>query len=232
LQFTNHLAIVSETCGPFTCIPAILNEYRTPELNVRNGCLKALAFVFEYVGEMSKDYIHSVVGLLEDALTDRDHVHRQTACAIVKHLAIGTAGLGYEDALTHLLNLVWPNIFETSPHVIGGVMDAIEAMRLGLGPGVLMSYVLQGMFHPARRVREVYWRMYSTSPLILNRRKTLIYRHINFGCGRRDGTILSPYGLGFGFGFRTGLRETSFDDVGLGQCKRIQQHALLSQTLP
>jgi splicing factor 3B subunit 1 len=115
---------------------------------------------------MSKDYIHSVVGLLEDALTDRDHVHRQTACAIVKHLAIGTAGLGYEEALTHLLNLVWPNIFETSPHVIGGVMDAIEAMRLGLGPGVLMSYVLQGMFHPARRVREVYWRMYSELILV------------------------------------------------------------------
>lgn len=110
---------------------------------------------------MSKDYIHSVVGLLEDALTDRDHVHRQTACAIVKHLAIGVAGLGYEEALTHLLNLVWPNIFETSPHVIGGVMDAIEAMRLGLGSGVILSYVLQGMFHPARRVREVYWRLYS-----------------------------------------------------------------------
>lgn len=155
------VAIVAETCGPFTCIPAILNEYRTPELNVRNGCLKALAWVFEYVGEMSKDYIHSVIGLLEDALTDRDHVHRQTACAIVKHLALGVAGLGYEEALTHLLNLVWPNIFETSPHVIGGVMDAIEAMRVGLGPGVLLSYVLQGLHHPARRVREVYWRMFS-----------------------------------------------------------------------
>lgn len=130
---------------------------------MRNGCLKALAFVFEYVGEMSKDYIHSVVGLLEDALTDRDHVHRQTAAAIVKHLTIGVAGLGYEEALTHLLNLVWPNIFETSPHVIGGMMDAIEAMRLGIGPGPVLSYVLQGMYHPARRVREVYWRIYSES---------------------------------------------------------------------
>lgn len=156
-------AIVSETCGPFTCVPAILNEYRTPELNVRNGCLKALAFVFEYVGEMSKDYIHSVVGLLEDALTDRDHVHRQTAAAIVKHLTIGVAGLGYEEALVHLMNLVWPNILETSPHVIGGMMDAIEAMRIGLGPGVVLSYCLQGMYHPSRRIREVYWRMYSES---------------------------------------------------------------------
>jgi len=76
-------------------------------------------------------------------------------------LTIGVAGLGYEEALTHLLNLVWPNIFETSPHVIGAVMDAIEAMRIGIGPGVVMSYVLQGLFHPSRRVREVYWRMYS-----------------------------------------------------------------------
>lgn len=159
---TVAIAIVAETCGPFTCIPAILNEYRTPELNVRNGCLKALAYVFEYVGEMSKDYIHSVIGLLEDSLTDRDHVHRQTAAAIVKHLALGVAGLGYEDALTHLLNLIWPNVLETSPHVIGGMLDAVEGMRIGLGSGIVLSYVLQGLYHPARRIREVYWRMYNT----------------------------------------------------------------------
>lgn len=106
-------AIVAETCGPFTCIPAVLNEYRTPELNVRNGCLKAMSFLFEYIGEMGKDYIHSVVTCLEDALTDRDQVHRQTAASIVKHLALGTAGLGAEDANLHLMNLIWPNIFES-----------------------------------------------------------------------------------------------------------------------
>lgn len=149
------LAIVAETCGPFTCIPAILNEYRTAELNVRTGCLKALSFVFEYVGPQSAFYCDSVVTMLEDALTDRDLVHRQTASTIVKHLALGVAGLGCEDSMLHLMNLVWPNCFETSPHVIGAVMDAIEAMRVALGPGVLLSYVLQGLFHPARKVREV-----------------------------------------------------------------------------
>ena len=111
---------------------------------------------------MSKDYIHSVVGLLEDALTDRDHVHRQTGAAIVKHLAIGVAGLGYEEALTHLLNIIWPNILETSPHLVGNVLEAVEGIRLGVGPGVLMSYTLQGMYHPARRIREVYWRLFNT----------------------------------------------------------------------
>ncbi|KAG9102841.1 hypothetical protein FRC06_000987 [Ceratobasidium sp. 370] len=158
---TVAIAIVAETCGPFTCIPAILNEYRTAELNVRTGCLKALSFVFEYVGPQSAFYCDSVVTMLEDALTDRDLVHRQTASTIVKHLALGVAGLGCEDSMLHLMNLVWPNCFETSPHVIGAVMEAVEAMRVSLGPGVLLNYVLQGLFHPARKVREVYWRIYN-----------------------------------------------------------------------
>jgi splicing factor 3B subunit 1 len=72
-----------------------------------------MSFLFEYIGEMGKDYIHSVVTCLEDALTDRDQVHRQTAASIVKHLALGTAGLGAEDANLHLMNLIWPNIFES-----------------------------------------------------------------------------------------------------------------------
>merc|ERR1712085_185889 len=57
---TVAIAIVAETCGPFTVLPALMNEYRDP-------------------------------------------VHRQTGCAAVKHLALGVAGHGCEDALLHLL---------------------------------------------------------------------------------------------------------------------------------
>ncbi|KAJ8589876.1 ARM repeat-containing protein, partial [Rhizopogon salebrosus TDB-379] len=146
LRVTVAIAIIAETCGPFTCIPAILNEYRTAELNVRTGRLKALTFVFEYIGPESAYYCDSVVTKLEDALTDRGLVHRQTAGVIVRHIALGVAGI-----------LVWPNCFETSPHVIGAVMDAVEAMWACLGPGILCSYVLQGLFHPACKVRKVYW---------------------------------------------------------------------------
>jgi len=68
---TVAIAIVAETCQPFTVLPALMNEYRTPELNVQNGVLKALSFMFEYIGEMGKDYIYAVAPLLEDALMDR-----------------------------------------------------------------------------------------------------------------------------------------------------------------
>jgi splicing factor 3B subunit 1 len=109
---TIAIAIVAETCSPFTVLPALMNEYRVPEMNVQNGCLKAMSFLFEYIGEMGKDYIWAVSTLLEDALMDRDLVHRQTSAATVKHLALGVVGLGCEDAILHMFNLVWPNIFE------------------------------------------------------------------------------------------------------------------------
>lgn len=56
----------------------------------------------------------------------------QTACTTVKHLSLGVAMLGCEDALVHLLNFVWPNIFETSPHVINAVFEAIEVRRVAV----------------------------------------------------------------------------------------------------
>ena len=158
---TVAIAIVSETCGPFTVIPALMNEYRVRELNTQNGVLKSFAFLFEYIGEMARDYIYSVVPLLQDALTERELVHRQIAASAIKHLAINVMGLNCEDALIDLLNYVWPNIFETSPHVMMAFTDAIEGLRCGLGVNRLMSYVLQGLFHPARRVRDVYWRIFN-----------------------------------------------------------------------
>jgi splicing factor 3B subunit 1 len=62
--------------------------------------------LFEYIGEMGKDYKNAVTPLLEDALMDSDLVHRQTAASAVKHMALGVPGLGCEDALIHLLNSV------------------------------------------------------------------------------------------------------------------------------
>ncbi|KAI5288792.1 hypothetical protein KEM54_004870 [Ascosphaera aggregata] len=155
------IGIVAETCAPFTVLPALMNEYRVPELNVQNGVLKAMSFLFEYIGEMAKDYVYAVTPLLEDALIDRDQVHRQTAASVVKHIALGVVGLGCEDAMVHLLNLLYPNLFETSPHVIDRIVEAIEAIRMAVGPGIVLNYVWAGLFHPARKVRTPYWRLYN-----------------------------------------------------------------------
>jgi len=158
---TVAIAIVAEACAPFTVLPALMNEYRAPDLNVQNGVLKALAFLAEYIGPAGRDYVYAVAPLLADALADRDAVHRQTAATAVGHLALGVAGLGCEDAVLHLLNHVWPNILEPGPHLAAAVTTAFEGARLALGGPILLSYLLPGLFHPARRVRAAYWRLYN-----------------------------------------------------------------------
>ena len=158
---TIAIAIVAETCQPFTVLPALMNEYRKPDLVVQNGVLKALSFMFEYIGPLSRDYVYALLPLLEDALMERDPVHRQTAMFAVKHLALGLQGLGCEDALTHLLNYTWPNVFEALPHVIQAFFESTEAMRVSLGAHIILQYTLQGLWHPARKVREPYWRVHN-----------------------------------------------------------------------
>ncbi|OQN95099.1 hypothetical protein B0A48_18880 [Cryoendolithus antarcticus] len=109
-----------------------MNEYRVPELNVQNGVLKALSFLFE-------------------ALIDREQVHRQTGAAVVKHMALGVVGLGCDDAMLQLLNLLIPKLFETSPHVIDRVIEAIDADRVAVGTGAMLNYVLGWAFRSGEK---------------------------------------------------------------------------------
>uniref|UniRef100_A0A1I8GMX0 SF3b1 domain-containing protein n=1 Tax=Macrostomum lignano TaxID=282301 RepID=A0A1I8GMX0_9PLAT len=139
---TVAIAIVAENCSPFTVLPGLMNEYRVPELNVQNG--------------MGKDYVYAVVPLLEDALMDRD-----LPCSPSPH-GSGVYGFGCEDALTHLLNFAWPNVFETSPHVVQAFMSVVEGCRVSLGHTRVLQYCLAGLFHPARKVRDMMWKVYNT----------------------------------------------------------------------
>lgn len=159
------IGIVAEICAPFTVLPAIMNEYRTPDNNVQNGILKAMTFVFEYIdGNMTKDYLYSITSLLQDALTDRDQVHRQTAATVVKHIALNCQGCindAQMDVFIHFMNLLLPNVFETSPHVINRILEAIDSLKNVLGYGKYMNYLWAGLFHPARKVRAPYWKLFN-----------------------------------------------------------------------
>lgn len=159
------MGIVAKTCAPFTVLPAIMNEYRIPDKNVQNGVLKALSFLFEYLdGKTTKDYLFAITPLLEDALTDRDQVHRQTAATVIKHVALNSVGLAnidYHEVFIHYLNLILPNVFETSPHVISRILESIDALRVVLGTGIFVNYLWAGLFHPARKVRSPYWKLYN-----------------------------------------------------------------------
>ncbi|EGW35457.1 uncharacterized protein SPAPADRAFT_53713 [Spathaspora passalidarum NRRL Y-27907] len=161
------MGIVAETCSPFTVLPAIMNEYRIPEKNVQNGVLKAISFLFEYLdGNTTRDYLFAITPLLEDALIDRDLVHRQTAATVIKHMALNCVGLTnaeYDDIFIHYLNLILPNIYESSPHVISRILESLDGLRNLLGLGVFTNYIWAGLFHPARKVRTPYWKVFNSA---------------------------------------------------------------------
>jgi len=89
-------------------------------------------------------------------------------------LIAGVYGFGCEDALMHLLNYAWPNMLENSAHLIQRWVFALEGMRVSLGPLKVshsapsiyeyntlqvLQYVLQSLWHPARKVREPCWKV-------------------------------------------------------------------------
>merc|ERR1712110_827233 len=145
----NTFGYIAKAIGPHDVLATLLNNLKVQERQNRVCTTVAIA-------------IDAVTPMLEDALMDRDLVHRQTACAAISHMALGVFGFGCEDALIHLMNFVWPNVFETSPHLVQAFMDAIEGMRVGLGPVKVLQYCMQGLYHPARKVRDVYWKVYNT----------------------------------------------------------------------
>lgn len=92
---------------------------------------------------MQVNISHTIKTNLKTFPRYRDLVHRQTASAVVQHMSLGVYGFGCEDSLNHLLNYVWPNVFETSPHVIQAVMGALEGLRVAIGPCRMLQYCLQ-----------------------------------------------------------------------------------------
>lgn len=91
-QFAVAIAIVSETCAPFTVLPAIMNEYRVPEMNVQNGVLKALSFMFEVRAEEmrwskgERGFMGNTIGVVIDTV-DSYSMHKKRCEICVAWLA-------------------------------------------------------------------------------------------------------------------------------------------------
>lgn len=86
--------------------------------------------------------------MLEDTLTDRDLVNRQTDSTTAKHLALEVTGLGYEGSMLRLMNL---------SRLAEWLRDVALPHRRShgcYGSRVFLSYVLQGLFYLDREVRR------------------------------------------------------------------------------
>ncbi|KAF6000369.1 Splicing factor 3B subunit 1 [Cyanidiococcus yangmingshanensis] len=148
-------------------LPLLLDAYVTEEdKHVQTGVIKAIGFLCSFTGAMKRVWdpvqVYAVTRLLESALVERYETHRQVACETVGHFALALVDQGYEEALVHLLDHVWPNYIAlgaevSDSHLTHAVEFAVRALGVALGAGVLHQYLAQGLFHPAKAVRGLYW---------------------------------------------------------------------------
>lgn len=172
------LGVIAEQCGLFTIIPFLLNEYRACEglpvaQIVQHSVLKAIRYMFEFTGSIGKDYVMPLVPLLERALTETSIQHRRMAVEAARAILLAVAGQdGFQEVTIHLLNFVYPNIVELlagTSTVVGeerkkmivAVVSFIEAARLIVGSAAIMQYLYQGMFHPAKKVCDIFRKTYN-----------------------------------------------------------------------
>lgn len=172
------LGVIAEQCGLFTIVPFLLNEYRACEGQrvaqlVQHSVLKAIRYMFEFTGSIGKDYVMPLLPLLERAMTETSIQHRRMAIEAARAIVLAVAGQdGFQEITLHILNFVHPNIVEllagTSSLVseerkkmIMAVVGFYEAARLIVGSAGVMQYLFQGLFHPAKKVCDIYRRTYN-----------------------------------------------------------------------
>lgn len=172
------LGAIAKRCGPFTVLPYILNEFQISEneqvaVIVQHAVLKAIRYIFEAIGHGGEDYVWCCLPLLQRALTETSIQMRRMAIEASRALLMSVAGLdGFAGVATHLMNFIHPNIVELLSKketkvgeerlkLISSVVSFYEAARLHVGSGVMYSYLAQGLFHPARLVRDIYRRAYN-----------------------------------------------------------------------
>ncbi|KAG8348628.1 splicing factor 3B subunit 1 [Trypanosoma vivax] len=172
------LGAIARECGAFTVIPYLLNESKICEGElvatiVQHSILKAVRYIFEAIGPAGKDFVYPLVPLLVRALTESEIQHRRMAVEACRAIVLTVAGFdGFEDLVIHFLNFIHPNIVELLSRnetkiseerlkMVTAVVGYYEAARLVVGSGRMFQYLLQGLFHPAKKVRDIYRRSYN-----------------------------------------------------------------------
>jgi splicing factor 3B subunit 1 len=151
------IAAVAEYTGAFSVLPTLLADYAIPSANVRHGILKSIAHIYQRLGTRGRDYVCAVIPVLEDALADDDPAYRSLGLSMARGIILSyKAPVIDTEVLIHILNLMWINILDYTPQVRLAFDECIGALSSVLGSEYLYKYVVQGLFHPAGRVRERY----------------------------------------------------------------------------
>lgn len=160
------IGAIGRCCGLAETALPLICDYAVPSAQLRCGILQALAAALQSAGFCPPGCLHMLLPLVEDALTEPDAAHRALGMRLVQRIAVCSRTSPRVPVLVHLLNYVFPNVLETERSVRTAFDRCIEALCTALGGHYLYKYVVQGLYHPAQRVRRRYWEV-----------RTIVERH-------------------------------------------------------
>ena len=175
--FAVSIAHVGKKCGPFTVLPALLNEFIKPNRETKVGVLKSVRLLFAMSKEESEHYVLSLLPLLEHALTQQDWIFRKEAIATVQTLAENCHNSGLQRVFVHLLNFVWTSLSEEQPELHERVLSCVESITALVGVEKVVLLSVGGLFHPAKTVRTGVSNVLNR----LNKEKVCFYLYFNLG---------------------------------------------------
>ncbi|KAF7683467.1 Splicing factor 3B subunit 1 [Astathelohania contejeani] len=181
------VAIIGLYCGPFNIIPSLMCDYSISDFRVKMGILKCIKYLFHGSGSKTSfiriEYIYTLLPLLEDSLTEKDCQIRSLGIDCVKHIILSilySADFDY-TLVGHLLNYVFLSILDDQ--VEDEVNGVFEACIPALGVNIVYKYIIQGLYHPAQRVRKRYRQIHDIT-------RRLGYNQIIMCHNREDNSLL------------------------------------------
>lgn len=153
---TLAIGLVGQSRGLHAIVPSLMADYAVPDALLRFGILKSLTIAFQGVRSDVSDYVLLLLPLIEDALTERDAAYRVLCIQMVTNIVLCYRVNPNVAIIVHLLNFVFPNVLDTTKHMREQVDRCLDAFCSVLGCMPIYKYIVQGIFHPARHVRNRY----------------------------------------------------------------------------
>ncbi|WUR02243.1 splicing factor 3B subunit 1 [Vairimorpha necatrix] len=155
----SHLA---NHVGIYNVLPVLLTDYKYVEDKVKLIIIRVLIKC-----KMEKKYIPYLTSIIEDSILNPVIDFRVEGVELCTELLINLDKSEMDvEILTHHLNLIWYNILETNTIIIKEFNKFIKNFTKTLGAQFLIKYVIQGMFHPSKKVRRRYNEIYEIIKLV------------------------------------------------------------------
>ncbi|KAF9762952.1 U2 snRNP component prp10 [Nosema granulosis] len=150
------LSHISSHFGFFYVLPKLIFEYQNCQFPVKLRILKLIREFIKFENGCEDKYLQVVIALVEDSVLDREIEMRKAGLKLVCALA-GDSKIDTK-VIVHLLNVIWFCVLDERNDLF---KECWKGFIKTLRGDILMKYLLQGLYHPSKKVKRRYRELFN-----------------------------------------------------------------------